>query len=179
VLQESMIFPYINGAEFMRWWDSARAGTPLPGPNELPRSTEQILHPGRSLTSDPPVIVTFADSTPDVIYEDTFGEFETQVLSTVLRGGGEVLTDAPLGWGGDRFRVFRSAGGPAFVWYLAFDDATSATRFLRSTGTRLTARPRPGYRRSVEPATVAGKPGARVVIAPETWDRWRSLPTTP
>jgi hypothetical protein len=178
VLQESMIFPYINGAEFMRWWDSARAGKPLPGPDELPASTEQILHPGRSLMTDPPVAVAFADSTSDVIYEDTFGEFETQVLSAVLRGGGEVLTDAPLGWGGDRFRVFRSAGGSALVWYLAFDDAPSATRFLRSTGNRLNARTRPGYRRSVEPATVAGKPGARVIIAPDRWERWPALPAS-
>ena len=177
VLQESMIFPYINGAEFMRWWDSARAGKPLPGPDELPRSTEQILHPGRSLAADHPVTVAFADSSADVIYEDTFGEFEMQVLSTVLRGGGEVLTDAPLGWGGDRFRIYRSGNGPAFVWYVAFDDPTSASRFLRGTGARLAARSRAAYRRSIEPAIVADRPGARVVIAPETWDRWRSLPT--
>jgi hypothetical protein len=177
VLQESMIFPYINGAEFMRWWDSARAGKPLPGADELPRSTEQILHPARSLAADPPMLVAFADSSAEVIYEDTFGEFEMQVLSTVLRGGGEVLTNAPLGWGGDRFRVYRSSGGPAIVWYVAFDDPTSASRFLRSTGARLNARTRPAYRRTIEPAIVAGRPGARVVIAPETWDRWRSLPT--
>jgi hypothetical protein len=176
VLQESMIFPYINGAEFMRWWDSARAGKPLPGPDELPRSTEQILHPARSLAADPPVTVAFADSSAEVIYEDTFGEFEMQVLSTVLRGGGEVLTDAPLGWGGDRFRVYRTGNGPAFVWYVAFDDPTSATRFLRGSGARLNARTRPAYRRSVEVATVAGKPGARIVIAPEAWEPWRALP---
>jgi hypothetical protein len=100
-----------------------------------------------------------------------------QVLATVLRGGGEVLTGAPLGWGGDRFRVYRSGDGPAMVWYVAFDDATSASRFLRGTGARLNARTRPAYRRAIEPASVAGGPGARVVIAPETWDRWGSLPT--
>jgi hypothetical protein len=87
-----------------------------------------------------------------------------------------VLTDAPLGWGGDRFRVYRSGGGPAFVWYVAFDDPTSATRFLRGSGARLNARTRPAYRRSVEAATVAGKPGVRIVIAPEAWEPWRALP---
>jgi len=178
VLQESMIFPYINGAEFIRWWDSAHAGEPLPGPEALPRSTEQILHPARSLSRDNPVAVAFADSSADVIYEDTYGEFELQVLSTVLRGGGEVVTEQPAGWGGDRFRVYRSAGGPAFVWYLAFDDSTSATRFLRVTGARLGARTRSAYRRTVEAVTVAGKPGARVIIAPDGWDRWASLPTS-
>jgi hypothetical protein len=53
------------------------------------------------------------------MYEDTFGELEIQVLATVLRGGGEVLTGTPAGWGGDRFRVYRSGAGPALVWYLA------------------------------------------------------------
>jgi hypothetical protein len=64
------------------------------------------------------------------------------------------------------------------VWYLAFDDPTSAARFLRGTGARLNARPRPAYRRAIEPATVAGKPGARVIIAPEGWDRWTALPAS-
>ncbi|MGH7560340.1 MAG: hypothetical protein ACRENB_04895 [Gemmatimonadales bacterium] len=176
VLQESMIFPYLDGAEFMRWWDSARAGRPLPGPDELPRSTEQILHPGRSLTADPPVGVAFADSSSDVIYEDTFGEFELQLLATVLRGGGEVLTHQPAGWGGDRYRVYRSAAGPALVWYLAFDDSLSASRFRGGPGTRLRSRGRPGYRIEIDSLSVSGKPGARVVIAPTAWDRWPGIP---
>jgi hypothetical protein len=60
---------------------------------------------------------------------------------------------------------------------VAFDDSTSATRFLRGSGARLNARTRPAYRRAIEPVTVSGKPGARVVIAPENWEPWRSLPT--
>ena len=53
ILREALIFPYLDGAEFIRWWDSARAGKPLPSSDELPVSTEQILHPGRSLGRPP------------------------------------------------------------------------------------------------------------------------------
>lgn len=176
ILREALLFPYLDGAEFIRWWDSARAGKPLPSPDELPVSTEQILHPGRSLGRDPPVAVGFADSTPDVIYEDTFGEFEMQVMATILRGGGEVLTEQPAGWGGDRFRVYRSDAGPALTWYLAFDDSLSAARFAGGIGARLRARTRAGYRTTVDRLVVSGAPGARVVIAPDGWARWSSLP---
>ena len=77
-----------------------------------------------------------ADSTGDVIYEDTMGELEIQVFATVMRGGGEVLTSTPIGWGGDRFRVYRTPAGPALVWYLRWDDAQSAARFVGADSVR-------------------------------------------
>ncbi|HEV8599533.1 MAG TPA: hypothetical protein VGQ69_09250 [Gemmatimonadales bacterium] len=176
-LREELIFPYLNGAEFMRWWDSAHTGQPLPTAASLPLSTEQILHPIRYATGDQPLPVRFADSTGDVLYEDTLGELEIQVLATVLRGGGELLTETPIGWGGDRFRIYRTSAGPALVWYTAWDDAASARRFLGGTGTRLEARERPGYRTSVETLSGLAYPTVRVVIAPTNWTGWQELPT--
>jgi uncharacterized protein DUF6782 len=175
-LREELIFPYLNGAEFMRWWDSAHAGRPLPTLATLPLSTEQILHPARYAAGDAPVPVRFADSSDDVLYEDTLGELEIQVLATVLRGGGEVLTDAPAGWGGDRFRIYRSSAGPALVWYTEWDDAESASRFRGGIGTRLLARERAGYRTSVDAVSGSAHPTLRVVIAPTEWSRWSALP---
>lgn len=175
-VREGLVFPYLGGAEFMRWWDSAHTGQPLPTLAMMPRSTEQILHPARYAKGDPPVQVRFADPAGDAVYEDTFGELEIQTLATVLRGGGEVLTGTPLGWGGDRFRVYRSSDGPALVWYLVWDDETSAARFRGTVGVRLLAAKRPGYRSTVE--SISGKtwPTIRIAIAPESWDRWRRLP---
>jgi hypothetical protein len=175
-LREELIFPYLNGAEFMRWWDSTRAGRPLPTVATLPRSTEQILHPARYAASDEPLPVRFADSNADVLYEDTLGELEVQVLATVLRGGGELLTESPVGWGGDRFRIYRSAGGPALVWYSVWDDAASARRFLGGVGARLLTRERAGYRTAVEPLLNPARPTVRVVIAPTRWGSWSRLP---
>jgi hypothetical protein len=176
-LREELIFPYLNGAEFMRWWDSARAGVPLPTAATLPLSAEQILHPARYAAGDQPLPVRFADSATDLLYEDTLGELEIDVLATVLRGGGEVLTGTPIGWGGDRFRIYRSSDGPALVWYVAWDDAESAERFGRGTGARLEARQRAGYRTSVEPMRGTDRPTVRVVIAPTGWTGWQALPT--
>ncbi len=175
-LQEELIFPYLDGAEFMHWWDSARAGQPLPALATLPRSTEQILHPDRYQAGDAPVPLRFADSSADVLYEDTLGELDVQILTAVLKGSPDVTTNPAAGWGGDRFRVYRlPSGGPALLWYLVFDDAASAGRFVDGCGAPLKAKPRAGYRTAVEP--VAGpRPTVRVVIAPTSWSRWSTLP---
>jgi hypothetical protein len=175
VLREGMIFPYLNGAEWMRWWDSAHAGHPFPTVAELPRSTEQILHPDRYARGDQPVPVHF-DDPEKPLYEDTLGEREIQVLATVLRGGGEVVDDTATGWGGDRFRTYRTPAGPALVWYIVWDDETAATRFLRGPGARLQARQRAGYRIAVDRAGGATLPTVRVVIAPTGWGRWGREP---
>lgn len=174
-LREGLVFPYLGGAEFMRWWDSARAGQPLPTRATMPTSTEQILHPDRYAAGDRPVKLRFAGS-PEGLYEDTFGELEIDLLATVLRGGGEVLTKSAIGWGGDRFRVYRTPAGPALVWYLAWDDAASAARFRGASGARLLARVRSGYRTAVEEVAGASRPTTRIVIAPEGWARWSSIP---
>ncbi len=174
VLREGMIFPYLNGAEWMRWWDSARAGRPLPTVAELPRSTEQILHADRYDRGDQPAPVRF-DDPEKALYEDTLGEREIQVLAAVLRGGGEVLDNA-IGWGGDRFRAYRTPEGPALVWYIVWDDEAAAARFMGGPGARLGERHRPGYRTSVTRVDGAAWPAIRVVIAPVGWGRWGRIP---
>ncbi|MCC7133525.1 MAG: hypothetical protein IT352_12785 [Gemmatimonadales bacterium] len=176
ILREGLIFPYLGGAEFMRWWDGQPGKGPLPSRDQLPKSTEQILHPDRYLANDGPVPVEFAEPADGVLHEDTMGELELQIWSAQLRGGGEVLDDLPLGWGGDRFRVYRTATGPALVIYTVWDDSTSARRFATLTGSRFVGRPRQGYRTDVAALSLAGRPAVRVVRAPEGWDRWASLP---
>jgi hypothetical protein len=176
VFREGMIFPYLSGAEFMRWWDSARTGRPLPTVAELPQSSEQILHPARYARGDTPVPVRFAEDAEAPLFEDTLGELEIQVLATILRGGGEVLTGSAIGWGGDRFRAYRTPGGPALVWYTVWDNEVDAARFLGGPGARLGARSRPNYRTSVTRVADAPRPTIRVVIAPVAWGRWGRIP---
>ena len=176
-LQEELVFPYLNGAEFMHWWDSARVGQPLPTLETLPRSTEQIMHPERYQAGDAPLPLRFADSSADVLYEDTLGELDLQILGAVLKGMTDVPTNPVAGWGGDRFRVYRlPADGPALLWYLVFDDAASAGRFVAGTGGLLQAKQRVGYRTLVEQVAGAAQPTVRVVIAPASWSRWSRLP---
>ncbi len=179
VLREGLIFPYLAGAEFIRWWAGQGAERPpLPPRDQLPQSTEQILHPDRYAANDRPVDVQFAEpKDADVIHEDTMGEFELEIWATQMRGGGVVLTDLPLGWGGDRFRVYRTPAGPALVLYTAWDDSTAARRFAGLTAERFVNRPpRPGYRTTAELLTATARPTVRIVRAPEAWTRWSSLP---
>ena len=173
VLRETLIFPYLQGAEFMHWWESQGRDSMPYGPR-MPVSTEQVLHPDRYARGDVPVAIAFPPE-PGVVYEDVLGESEVRVILATLAGSDEVQTVVPLGWGGDRYRVYEPAQGPALVWYVVWDDARSAERFLRAaTGLRTTARP--GYRAALESLTVGGRPVTRYALAPAAWGRWASLP---
>jgi hypothetical protein len=82
-----------------------------------------VLHPGRYAASDAPLDVAFPDSSADVMYEDTLGELEIQILLAVLRGGSIATVERPIGWGGDRYRVVRTLRGPALEWITVWDVA--------------------------------------------------------
>ncbi len=176
VVREALIFPYLDGAEFMHWWATAggHADT-LPYGPRMPVSTEQILHPEHYARRDVPVPLAFAPDSGS-IYEDVLGEDEIRVLIATLDGADEVQTVVPLGWGGDRFRVYDAPGGPALVWYAVWDDARSAGKFLSGSGPALRRTARPGYRAALDSLGVGGRPVSRYVLAPDRWDRWDSLP---
>lgn len=175
VLRESLLFPYVAGARFMRWWSVNRA-TPLPTLDDLPRSTEQVLHPERYAAGDLPVHIRFADSSDAVMHEDTLGELELHILLAEWRGASEAGLDVPAGWGGDRYRVYRSPQGPALVWYSVWDAGAVAERFLREAEARFGAAPRPGYTSTVRALEIGGRPGVRVVVGPTGWTVEGGLP---
>ncbi len=173
VLREALIFPYLQGAEFMHWW-KLQGRDSLPYGPRMPVSTEQILHPERYSRGDRPTVLAFA---PDsgVTYEDVLGENEIRVMLAVLAGSDEVQTVVPVGWGGDRFRVYRAGEARALVWYVVWDDARSGDRFHRSAaGLRKTSRP--GYRAALDIVSIGDRSGTRYVLAPASWPGWSSLP---
>jgi hypothetical protein len=173
VLRETLIFPYLQGAEFMHWWNGERRGSMPYGPR-MPVSTEQVLHPDRYARGDVPLPIVFPAET-GVAYEDVLGEAEIRVVLATLAGSDEVQTVLPIGWGADRYRLYQSATGPALVWYVLWDDARSAGRFLRSAaGLRSTARP--GYRAALDSLSVSGRPATRYLLAPSGWERWDRPP---
>lgn len=175
ILREGLTFPYLQGAEWMRWFQKNHADQ-QPFGAMLPTSTEQILHPDRYARKDTPLTVRFVDDTTGVMHEDTVGEFEIAVLRSSLVGINEVPTDLALGWGGDRMRLFRSPTGAALVWVTLWDEPRMAERFKAQIADRLTKLPRAGYRTTAELLDVGGKPGVRVVVAPTAWERWSALP---
>jgi hypothetical protein len=174
VLRRTLLFPYIDGAEFVRWWNGTAHSDSMPWGSRMPVSTEQVLHPDRYQRGDRPVAVEFT-SGPEPAYEDQLGELEARVLEAELTGG-SAESEVPFGWGGDRYRVYRTPAGAALVWYAVFDDARSAERFARRVGGPFTARARPGCRAAVDRLQVGDLPGLRLVSAPTTWPGWASVP---
>ncbi|HXG43514.1 MAG TPA: hypothetical protein VNJ71_02030 [Gemmatimonadales bacterium] len=172
LIRESVLFPYLAGADFLRWWAGSEHRDTVPFGPRMPVSTEQILHPDRYGRGDVPVALRFKRDQPDVLYEDVMGEFDIRVLAADLVNAAEVTTPVPLGWGGDRFRVFGSPLGPALVWYLAFDDQLARLRFLTGTGQRLEKRRRLGYRMELIRVDLGPYPGVRIVLAPDGWAGW-------
>jgi hypothetical protein len=174
IIRQSLIFPYLDGAEFMHWWESSRHADTLPYGPRMPVSTEQILHPERYERGDGPVALGFVD--PGGIYEDVLGESEIRVLIATLAGSDEVQTVVPIGWGGDRFRVYDTSGGPALIWYLVWDDQRSRDRFHVGSGAALRKTVRNGYRAAIDTMTIGSHPATRYVLAPEAWEQWEKLP---
>jgi hypothetical protein len=178
-LRETLIFPYLGGADFIAWFVRTHHGHEPYGA-AMPVSTEQILHPERYAAGDRPVELAFPATAPDTVrYEDGLGEFEigllfAQLLQTASDDQGSVYA---RGWGGDRYQVY-GGHADALVWYSVWDDPASRDRFVRGL-TRLwperhgTAH---GRRSSVLGLTISGLPGARLVDAPVDWQGWGALP---
>jgi hypothetical protein len=178
-LRETLIFPYLGGADFVSWFARTHPKVEPYGP-AMPTSTEQILHPDRYAAGDAPVDLSFSGPSPDAVrYEDGLGEFEIGLLFNVLlRDSTEERGQAAArGWGGDRYRVY-GAHADALVWYTVWDDAAARDRFAWTLTSAWAARRAgsPTRRYRVDALTIDGRPGMRLVDAPPAWAGWRSLP---
>jgi hypothetical protein len=177
IVREALIFPYLQGAEFMHWWETSPLADTVPYGRRMPASTEQILHPERYQRGDMPVALGFRPG-GDVAYEDVLGESEIRVLIAALAGSDEVQTVVPLGWGGDRYRVYGDSRSdhPALVWYVVWDDPVSRERFLKGSAAALRKTNRPGYRAALDTVSVGTRAATRYVLAPDGWSGWGELP---
>jgi len=176
LIREGLVAPYLYGAQFMSYWQGTELADSMPFGARLPRSSEQILHPERYVKGDQPLALRFDDGTERVITEDVVGEFEIHLLSAQLVNGTTGGAPPAIGWGGDRYRVYRSDTGPALVWYLVWDDLESAKLFNAGTGARLGERKKAGWRAELDPLEVDGRPATRYVWAPAAWEGWADLP---
>ncbi len=177
-LRESLLAPYLYGAQFVNYWHASKFADTLPFGPRLPVSTEQILHFDRYAAGDRPMQLRFrdeADGGPGLA-EDVVGELELQMLAAEMAKAATLGRPAPLGWGGDRYRLIATPEGAALVWYLVWDDPESAAAFRRSTGAALAARRLPGYRVAFDSLRLGGAPADRYVVAPAAWAGWRRLP---
>ncbi len=170
IIRETLLFPYIGGADFVHaLWASDGGGVHrAPIGDLLPESTEQIIHTATRFIAqrDTPTDLRFDSSAIAgwrVRHEDTMGELETGILLEASLGKpGRAFA---MGWDGDRYRMLESADGArAFVWYSVWDNAAAADIFM--SGMKQIALRRTGRTMTVERVTVGGRPGVRIVDVP-------------
>ena len=131
-------FPYITGLEFAQTlYDQGGYAAVDAAWENLPQSTEQIIHPDRYLSGDVPQIVSVEPLTDTLgagwqrLEEDTFGEFYLrQYLIQQLDGA--TAETAATGWGGDRYTVYwnEATESIVMVFKLVWDSVLDGEEFF-------------------------------------------------
>lgn len=156
VVQEALLFPYLEGAVFVQRLWQAVEGRPAPFGRWLPQSTEQILEPERFLREardEPTDVALHVEGGEPPVYENLLGAMETGVLLEEMGASRE----AARGWDGDRYALFGSGDDRSLVWVSVWDDASSRERFVRALEAGLDRLPREATLEAVE---IDGRAGA-------------------
>ncbi len=150
LIQETLIFPYLNGAEFIRNFKERRRGSVVY--TDMPSSTEQVMHPTAFfLNRDAPTEISLGKlANATSVYQNTLGEFETRLfLFQFLQNQDDAVRGA-MGWDGDRYAVINTPGGQGIVWLSIWDSPTEAGEFYDLMGDAI------GKRFSTKASSAAG-----------------------
>jgi hypothetical protein len=136
-MKQDFIFPYVQGLEFVRslYLEGRWAGVDA-AYQDLPQSTEQILHPER-YPDDKPRRVVLPDMGEALsegwreIDLNNLGEWYTR-LTLMEQLPEETAAAAAEGWGGDTYRAYHndSSGESALVLVSSWDRMADAEEFL-------------------------------------------------
>ncbi len=132
-IKESLIFPYLSGAEFMRAFEDRRPGR-MPY-DSMPTSTEQILHPDAyfgAQRDEPTRIVLPRPRGASVRYADDLGEFETRLFLYQHLRDQNTAVRAAAGWDGDRYAVLATPRGDGLAWVTVWDTTPDAADFYEA-----------------------------------------------
>ncbi|HEV7706463.1 MAG TPA: hypothetical protein VGO46_19355, partial [Gemmatimonadaceae bacterium] len=142
ILQETLIFPYLSGMEFMRRYQD-QGKTDLPFGANMPVSSTQIMHAdayfGAHRTN--PVKITIpelhgATST----YQNDMGEFETRIFLFQHLKDQNASVLAADGWSGDRYVILKTPHGDGLAWVTVWRSAVDAGEFRTAMQNVFTAR---------------------------------------
>ena len=134
IVQETLIFPYLSGAEFVRNLKRRRPGrSPF---DSLPVSTEQLMHVDAYFgRRDQPTEVTLPRPVGGTaLYENTLGEFETRIFLFQHLDDQSAAVRGAAGWDGDRYVVVRTPRGDGIAWLTVWDSAVDAAEFYDLAG---------------------------------------------
>lgn len=130
LIQESLIFPYLSGAEFVRRFKSRRRGEVPYG--DMPASSEQILHESAffGATRDQPLHLTLPPLPgARATYENSLGEFETRLYLYQHLADQNAAIRGAAGWGGDRYALIDTPRGQGLLWLSVWDTPFDAAEF--------------------------------------------------
>ncbi|MFW6199809.1 MAG: DUF6782 family putative metallopeptidase, partial [Gemmatimonadota bacterium] len=186
VIQESLLFPYVEGAGYVQALWQVESGRPAPFGVHLPQSSEQVLELAREPEEgwDVPTRVTLRIASADAdaggvgrdggngaaagdggtdldpVYENSMGEMEVRILLEEVAGAD--LAGIDVGWDGDQYALFRDADGvESLVWYSVWDSTDDRNAFLARLEPALDRMPRVA---GLESLDVAGRPGVLLEI---------------
>ena len=129
VIQETLLFPYINGADFIRRFTAREPGK-LPF-GDMPVTTEQLMHDSAYFAKDRDVPSTIVlPPIPGTIDENDFGEFGTRLVIYQHTKDQDASIRASNGWDGDRYALVKTPQGNALVWVTVWDRPGDAAEFM-------------------------------------------------
>ncbi len=148
IILEQNTFPYVAGRQFVEALFAADGYTSVNAAwEDLPVSSEQIIHPERYLADDTPELISLLPLTETLglgwafISEDTLGEFAISVYFEQQLGE-QISSEAAAGWGGDRYTVYwnETAQDVAMVLATAWDTEDDAAEFRQASADYLAAK---------------------------------------
>ena len=141
VIQESLLFPYINGSDFVKRFVARHPHvSPL---TALPQSTEQVIHDAAYFGAKPdlPSIITLPPVNGEIDQND-LGEFGTRLFfyqhlgesatlspDSVLAAAQAPTIRAAAGWDADRYALIQSPAGNEIAWVTVWDSPVDAAEF--------------------------------------------------
>jgi hypothetical protein len=179
VIKETLLFPYINGADFVRRFKAHEPGK-LPF-EKLPISTEQVMHDSAYFGKTPDVPSEIVlPKIPGTIATNDLGEFGTRLFVYQHTNDQDRSIRASNGWDGDRYALVKTPAGDALVWASVWDTPNDGAEFMSAIDAvmagRYNVRPRvTGEHRHFETAKrtidvdvreVGGRPVVLYVDAP-------------
>ncbi len=141
ILQETLLFPYLSGAEFIRRFKGHYPD--VPPFEKLPVSTEQVMHEDRffgDAPDEPTTVVLPPPSSGRSVYQNGLGEFETRLLLYEYLKDQNGAVRGASGWDGDRFMLVNTGRGDGIVWVTVWDSAVDAGEFFALLDTGLLKR---------------------------------------
>lgn len=138
VIQETALFPYLSGAQFIRTYkERTHGGVPYTDVRNMPATTEQILHiysyfgtpdaPGKR--DDPTPISIALPSGLHGSFENDLGEFGTRLFLYQQLNSQDDAVRGAAGWDGDRYTIWQTPQGPAIAWASVWDTPGDAADF--------------------------------------------------